>query len=65
MIEVVRRCALELRRGRSKRVVDGAAQLVSDYEVDDEGRGDHRERNGGGGDQSEAGTEGHRPPLGR
>ena len=59
MFEVVGRGTEHLRSVRLERIVDGGPQLVADDEIDHERRGQHRERNGGGGDQRETGAEAH------
>ena len=60
MVEIVER---RLRATASavvlQRIVDGAAELVADDEVDDEGRGHDRKRNGSSGDQRETGAKAH------
>ena len=60
MAEIVRRRLQRSARPSSRSdVVDGAAQLVADDEVDDQRRGDDRERNGRSGDERETGAKAH------
>src|SRR6185437_6844465 len=59
VFEIVKRGAEHLRRVRLERIVDGGPQLVADDEIDHQRRGQHRESNGGSGDQRETGAKAH------
>src|SRR5262249_56753996 len=59
--EAAAREVRDLHRLAAQAVVDLAAQLVADEEVDDDGGEDDRDRHGGGGPERETRAEAHRP----